>query len=149
MSTTIRRAFAVSALCATMSGCVGPVRTFRVYAQKAADTAQQVSSALQTAIVAGEVVGRGDATATFVAVVVANAEDDASSAQSTFDSLQPPDARAIAVRSALDDLLTSSLDALSSIRIAARLGRADRVPALASRLPPLVQRLDDFRQRYA
>jgi len=126
------------------AACTGPVRSSQVYESKAGQTAKAVASATQTAALAVDA-ARGDkAYGRYLTQVLVEAEEDAGSAQGTFDGIQPPDQRADELRSRLDDLLTQATDTLAALRIAARRGRFAELPTLAKSLPKVASQLDDF-----
>jgi hypothetical protein len=127
-----------------VGACTGPVRSSNVYESKAGQTAAAVASAVQTAVLAADA-ARGDkAYGRYLTQVLVEAEEDAGSAQGTFDGIQPPDQRADELRSQLDDLLGEAADTLANLRIAARRGRFAELPTLAKPLPKLAAKLDDF-----
>jgi ABC-type transporter Mla subunit MlaD len=74
-------------------------------------------------------------------VLLAGAEADASSVQSQFDSVQPPSARADAMRKKLDDLLSQALDTLGQLRITVRRGELDQLAEVAKPLEPVEKAL--------
>ena len=128
-------------------GCfqpVGPARTFHDYELKAESTAKATRSAVETARLAVQVATNGDAFPPFVSVLLSEAETDASNAQSTFDGIQPPDARADALRTRLGRILDRTGDVLSTLRISARRADLDRLQREAEPLPRLSARLDRF-----
>ena len=127
-----------------VGACTGPVRSSNVYESKAGQTAAAVASAVQTAALATDA-ARGDkAYGRYLTQVLVEAEEDAGSAQGTFDGIQPPDQRADELRSRLDDLLSQATDTLANLRIAVRRGRFAELPTLAKPLPRLAAKLDDF-----
>lgn len=90
-----RRALLVltATLAAALAACVqpvGPARKFDSYEHKAKHTAETAPSAVQTGRLGAQTAKRDDTFAPYLAVLVSNAEDEASSAQTTFDSVQPP-----------------------------------------------------------
>jgi len=128
--------------------CTGPVRSSQVYESKAGQTAATAASAVQTALLATEA-ARGDkAYGRYLTQVLVEAEEDAGSAQGTFDGLQPPDQRADQLRSRLDNLLDQATVTLADLRIAARRGRFAELPELAKPLPKVAGQLDDFAKAY-
>jgi len=62
--------------------------------------------------------------------VLVEAEEDAGSAQGTFDGIQPPDRRAGELRDRLDELLTEASGTLVELRIAARRGELAELPTV-------------------
>jgi hypothetical protein len=140
----MRRSWVVAVVLLAAAGCTGPVRSSAVYESKAGRTAAAVASAVQTALLATDA-SRGDkAYGRYLTQVLVEAEEDAGSAQGTFDGIQPPDQRADELRSQLDDLLGQATDTLANLRIAARRGRFAELPTLARPLPRVAARLDDF-----
>jgi hypothetical protein len=128
--------------------CTGPVRSSQVYESKAGQTAATAASAVQTALLATEA-ARGDkAYGRYLTQVLVEAEEDAGSAQGTFDGIQPPDQRADQLRSRLDDLLDQATGTLADLRIAARRGRFAELPELAKPLPKVAGQLDDFAEAH-
>jgi hypothetical protein len=127
-----------------VGACTGPVRSSEVYESKAGETAEAVASAVQTAALAVDAARGGKAYGRYLTQVLVEAEEDAGSAQGTFDGIQPPDQRADELRARLDDLLTQATGILADLRIAARRGRFAELPELARPLPKLAGRLDEF-----
>src|SRR2546421_11167745 len=68
-----------------------PARTADDFRHKAKDTAESVLSSVQTARLAARAGTRGDAFAPYVSVVLSESEVGAAGAQSSFESIQPPD----------------------------------------------------------
>jgi hypothetical protein len=125
-------------------GCVAPAGSFDAYEDKAADTAESVLSAVETARLAAIAAGEGDAQTQYLSVVLAEAEGDASSARSRFESIQPPDPRSDRLRAQLDGVLDRAVDGLSRLRIWVRRGAVARLPALARPLAGVSRELDTF-----
>jgi hypothetical protein len=90
------------------------------------------------------VAARNNGFAPYLSVTIAEAEDDATSIQGAFDSIQPPDQRSDQLRDELDALLSSAVSTISEMRIAAR--RADFAAAerMARSLSDISDRLDAF-----
>jgi hypothetical protein len=144
-----RRALLVllAAFAVVLAACVqpvGPARTFESYEHKAKRTAETALSAVQTGRLGAQAAKRDDTFAPFLAVLVSNAEDEASSAQTTFDSVQPPNDRSDNLRDDLDPLLTRAVDALSQARIAARRADFDEVAKQEPKLAKSARELDRF-----
>src|SRR6266536_589735 len=121
-------------MCIGLVACVAPARSLRAYEGKAGATAKAALSAVETARLAAEQAGAGRALAPFLSVVVSEAEGEASSVQSQFDSIQPPDPLCDRLRSRLDELLTQAASTLGDLRIAVRRGELNKLPELAGRL---------------
>src|SRR5262245_20615687 len=100
-------------------GCVahpvGPARTFGKYEGKAVTTAESALSAVATVQLAANASSDGKATGPYMAVITSEQEDALSGVQGTFGSIQPPDERADRLRAELDQLLSSSLDHVTTV----------------------------------
>jgi hypothetical protein len=127
-----------------VGACTGPVRSSEVYESKAGQTAATAASAVQTAALAVDAAKGDKAFGRYLTQLLVEAEEDAGSAQGTFDGIQPPDQRADQLRSRLDDLLTQATGTLAELRVAARRGRFAELPELARPLPGVAAKLDDF-----
>jgi hypothetical protein len=127
-----------------VGACTGPVRSSEVYESKAGQTAATAASAVQTAALAVDAAKGDKAFGRYLTQLLVEAEEDAGSAQGTFDGIQPPDQRADQLRSRLDDLLTEATGTLAELRVAARRGRFAELPELAKPLPGVAAKLDDF-----
>jgi hypothetical protein len=147
MTRTLATALAALAIAACAS-CAGPSRTDRDYELKAANTAEAVASAVNTARFGVDAAARGRAPANFLSVLLGEAEEDALGAQDSFDSRQPPSARSDRLRTALDGVLVEATDVLSQLRIAVRRGQLDRLADLAAPLPGLARQLETFEQTH-
>jgi ABC-type transporter Mla subunit MlaD len=126
----VRRALALLLALLTAS-CVSPSRTDRDYELKAGNSAKAVASSVATALLGVEAARRHRATGPYLSVLLGSAEEDASSVQSQFDSVQPPSAQADAQRAKLDDLLSQAVAGLSQLRITVRRGELDKLDATA------------------
>jgi len=127
-----------------VGACTGPVRSSEVYDSKAGQTAATAASAVQTAALAVDAAKGDKAFGRYLTQLLVEAEEDAGSAQGTFDGIQPPDQRADQLRSRLDDLLAEATGTLAELRVAARRGRFAELPELAKPLPGVAAKLDDF-----
>jgi hypothetical protein len=123
---------------------VSPARTIDSYEHKAKDTAESVLSSVQTARLAARIGTRGDGFGTYVSVLLSESDTGVTKAQGVFESVQPPDRHADAIRSRLGPLLTRSSDAVARLRITARRGELDRLERLARPLQDLSEKLQDF-----
>jgi hypothetical protein len=117
----------VASLCLTctvtigLAGCATtPSRSYDDYRHKAANTAEAMISAVATAQLAGDLLTNNRAFGPFINVTVTDAESDANSIASTFDSVQPPDTRSDDLKNSLDAALQQATSALSDLRIAVR-----------------------------
>ena len=144
----MRRAAGLLLAVLLLSGCVGPSRSDADFELKAGNTAKAVKSALETALLAADGAGDGKLTSNYVSVVLGEAETDASAAQATFDSDQPPSAASDKLRSDVDDLLSDAIDGLVALRITARRGQLDRLPTIAKQLQPIATALEQVTEKY-
>ncbi len=142
---------ALALLLLVASGCVktiSPARTFDAYEHKAKDTAESARSSVETARLGARAASDGDAFGPYVSVLLSEAEEGASHAHATFDSVQPPDAHADRLREQLGALLTQADEHLSKLRIAARRGELGALSHLAEPLGPLARKLARFVERH-
>jgi type IV pilus biogenesis protein CpaD/CtpE len=116
------------AVAAAGGACATPVPTARSaddYDRKAVHTAEEVRSAVQTAVVALQAAEDGRLLDRTLDVLVTEAEDDANGAAETFLAVQPASgAHADATRAELADLLDEATGELAAARIAVRRGDA-------------------------
>jgi hypothetical protein len=124
------------------TACVGPSRTDGDFELKAASTAKAVASALATARLVADAAGDGKATGNLASVTIGEAEADASAAEATFASYQPPSARSDALRTDLEELLGQAVDGIPTLRITVRRGQLDRLPAISQQLQPVARALE-------
>ena len=144
----MRRVAAVVVTLLLVAGCVGPSRSDRDFELKAANTAKAVASALETARLAADGAGAGTLTSNYVSVLLGEAERDASAAEATFTSYQPPNADADKLRIDLDDLLGDAIDGLAALRITARRGQLSRLPKISEQLGPVSTALVQVQEKY-
>jgi hypothetical protein len=136
----MRRVLALLLALLTAS-CVSPSRTERDYELKAGSSAKAVASSVATALLGVEAARRHRATGPYLSVLLGSAEEDASSVQSQFDSVQPPSAHADAQRAELDDLLSQAVDGLAQLRITVRRGELDQLEEKATPLRAVLVQL--------
>jgi hypothetical protein len=131
-------------LVVVLTACVGPARSGDSFEGKAGATATSMRSAVESArLTIGLASGRM-AFAPYLSEAAHYAEDDATSIQGAFDSIQPPDAASDRLRSQLDGLLSGAVSALSDLRIAARRGDVGAMTVVGPRLQRLSRQLDAF-----
>jgi hypothetical protein len=137
-------------LAVSLSGCVGHARTTGAYRGKAHLSAEAAVSALQTAKLAVDSSAKGNIFDTYLETVLSQAEDDFSSVQQQFDSIQPPNtSQADRLRDRLDTLLTRGSSTLADLRIAARRDQQVEMIKTAADIPPLADNLDALAQATA
>jgi hypothetical protein len=144
----MRRTAGLLLVAVLASGCVGPSRSDGDFELKAGNTAKAVRSSLQTALLAADGAGRGKLSSNYVSVIFGEAETDASAAQATFESYQPPSAAADQLRNDVDDLVSDAVDGLTALRITARRGQLDRLPTIATQLKPVATALEQVQEKY-
>jgi hypothetical protein len=103
-----------------------------------------VLSAVSTSQLVAKVVRDKGAFATYISVALDSAERDATSTESTFASIQPPDAASDQLRDDLNNVLNDASDTISSMRIAARRRDWDKLMRAAADLPELSQKLEKY-----
>ena len=128
-----RRILAVAFLLST-GACILPARSFGAYEEKAATTAEAVLSAVEEARLVIRLSAERKGFAAYMTTLIDEAEDDASSAQSTFESIQPPDDSSRALADALAPFLDAAVGAIEDMRVAARSGRLHELPRAHSTL---------------
>jgi hypothetical protein len=130
-----------------LSACVGPAPTADAYAGKAAHTAADALSELETARLAVQNAGRMPAS--YLDTVLSDAEDAYGSIETTFDSIQPPDdPGADRLRSDLDTLLSDGSDGIAQLRIQARRDDVAGMRSTAAGLAKTADGLDRFHQEH-
>jgi hypothetical protein len=130
------------------AACTGPVRSYGVYESKAANTAEQVASSLATARLTVQAVSKGNVFGRTAAQTLAQAADDAGSAQGTFEAIQPPGQRSDRLRDQLEELLDPAVSTLEDLRTAARRGDVDGLRQAGRPLLHLSSELDDFAEAH-
>jgi hypothetical protein len=142
----------ITLLAVVLAGCVqpvGPAWSFESYEAKAKDTAETALSSVETGRLGAQTAKNDDSFAPYLAVLISEAEDRASSAHTTFDSVQPPDRKSDRLREKLDSLLVRANDALSQTRIAARRADFDEVAKQATPLRQSAKELRAFVQAHS
>jgi hypothetical protein len=132
-----------------LAGCVGPARDTGTYGAKAGQTAKALLSAVETARLATGQALAGRLSHPYLNVVLTNAENDAGSVQTTFDSIQPPDDPvADALRRQLDGLLSDGTAGLGELRILARRGDLPQLAKTNADLARVAAGLRRFSQEH-
>jgi hypothetical protein len=130
-----------------LAACAGPARTDGSYAAKAASTADQARSSVETVVVAISSSVDRPLPSPYLSVTIAEAEDDAAAAEATFESVQPPSEASDRVRARTTAAVGDAVDLLAEARILARRGQplGDLLPELrraASRLDELASTVE-------
>ncbi len=131
-----------------LAACVAPARSFESYEGKAADTAEAVGSAVETARLAVSIAQQGRASAPYLSVVLAEAEQGAGGPGDIFGTIQPPDQASARLRSELLALVTRARSTLADLRIAVRWGELARLPDIARPLQSLSEQLTSFAEEH-
>jgi hypothetical protein len=150
MSKALAAAAAVCGMC--LAGCVahpvGPARTFSKYEGKAVSSAEAAQSSVATVQLVASTAAAGKAFGPYTVVSVSEQEEGLSAVEGTFASIQPPDQRADALRDELGAILSSALDHVADVRIAARRGHLDELDRVAAPLEDDAAALDAFVARH-
>lgn len=110
---------AILLLCAA---CVAPAYNDSQFASKAAKTADEATSAIETARLATSEAVRHGLPEQVIDVALSNQEDTLGSISGTFASVQPPSSASDKLRSTVLDLLQAAQSSLEDARIAVRRG---------------------------
>jgi hypothetical protein len=129
---------------ASLASCVGPARTFDVYASRAENSVEQARSAVQATLAAIDVAVAKQAFAPFVSITIQDANETVEGAESGFASIQPPDEQSDALRREVVPVLSDAAEAVAQARIAARRVDVGRLAELRPRLTDLSQQLDQL-----
>jgi hypothetical protein len=143
-----RRLACVVALgsCLLLAACAGPVADGGAYRHAALQTAMAVVSDLGSGQLAARLGLRGSSFPAFTDGNVTDAENDADSADSTFGSRQPPDARSDALRQKMLRALSDATSALTDLRVAVRMEDRARVRKALGEVGESLRALDDLRR---
>ncbi|MFC9295117.1 hypothetical protein ACFTWH_18695 [Streptomyces sp. NPDC057011] len=137
----------LAACCLPATGCAGSSRTDEDYQLKAANTAEAAASAVGTARLAVLAAGRGNASGSYLSVLLGEAEKDLAGAEQAFTSRQPPSEAADRVRDQVSEALTEAGDALAAARISARRGEASELGGHAADLSRAKARLERLEEQ--
>ena len=144
--TRVSWALRICALLAMTAACAGPTHGAGDYRLKLANTAEALESSAQTVILAADLLERGRAFQPYVANVISDAEDDASSVQQTFGSRQPPDHSSDELRQDADTTIDDVISAITDARIAARANELSDLADAAQQLRDLVGDLQKLQE---
>jgi hypothetical protein len=103
-----------------VSGCAGPTTTDGGYRAKTAGALQDISTALATATLTMQLERNGRMTLALTETSISQAESDASSAQSSWATRQPPTAAALRLHDRVQQPMQDGVSALTELRIAYR-----------------------------
>jgi hypothetical protein len=131
-----------------LMACVAPARSSDAYEGKAADTAESVASAVETARLAVSAARDGRAFAQYLSVVLTEAEQGAGGSGNVFATIQPPDQGSARLRDELLDLVDRAESVLADLRIAVRSDQLERLPDIARPLEALGEQLARFAEEH-
>jgi len=147
---TLRRSaaawFFALPLALALSACAGPTHSANDYQLKLANTAESLGSDAQTVLMAAGLFEDDKAFNPYVANVISDAEDDASSSQQTFDTRQPPDDASDKLRQQADQTFEDVVSAITDARVAARDGDRAGLRQAASDLKGLTKDLQKLEE---
>jgi hypothetical protein len=113
----------LAAVVMLVGACAGPARTDASFASKAAATADEARSSVETVAVVITASEDQPLPSAYLSVTIAEAEEDAVAVESTFASVQPPSAESDRVRERTTRIVGDAVDLLAEARILARRGR--------------------------
>lgn len=114
----------IGALALAVTGCAGPTVTDGGYRAKTAGALQDISSALSTAKLTMQLERDGRTALALTDTSISQAESDASSAQSSWETRQPPSTAALRMHDQVQQPMQDAVSALQDLRIAYRRGDA-------------------------
>jgi hypothetical protein len=131
-----------------LAACVGPATNFSVYEAKTVSSANSALAAVETARYTIQLAVTDRAFGPFESVAIEEAEEDVSTIEGHFASIQPPDARSDSLRQEASDLLSTATETVESARIAVRRGDLATLRQLLPQLERISNKLDRFAQQH-
>jgi hypothetical protein len=125
-----------------LSACVGPTVTDDGYRAKTSGSLQVISSALATAALTMQLEQAGRMTVQLTDTSISQAESDAASAQSSWQTRQPPSTAALALHDQVQQPMQDAVSALQDLRIAYRHGDADGIAKALSDIDKAKEEID-------
>ena len=132
--------------CLLLAACAAPVPGYGAYRHAALQTAMTMGSDLASGQLAAQLGLRGKSFSAFTDGNVTDAENDASSVDSTFSSRQPPDARSDALRQTMDQALSDATSALTDLRVAVRMDDRAQVRKALAEVSKSLKTFNDLQQ---
>ena len=132
--------------CLLLAACAAPVPGYGAYRHAALQTAMAMGSDLASGQLAAQLGLRGKSFSAFTDGNVTDAENDASSVDSTFSSRQPPDARSDALRQTMDQALSDATSALTDLRVAVRMDDRAQVRKALAEVSMSLKTFNDLQQ---
>ena len=127
---------------------MGSARDATDYTKKAVATTEQVRSSVRTVQLAIDAADGSKAFPQYLARVISQSEDDASSALNGFESIQPPDEDADQLRDEVKEVSSDAIDVIATARIAIRRNDIDGLTALRSDVQQAGDQLEQFGQEH-
>lgn len=109
------------------TGCATPAIGSKDYRTKTSETAQGMTSAVNSARLGARTWLQGKSTSQYADTVVTHAEQDCGSISNVYDSRQPPDEQSIALKDRIDPAIQTSCSTITDLRIALRRGDRSEV----------------------
>ena len=139
---------AALAVALVMASCVAPAISDSAYRSKAAKTAEDAVSALETLNLALTSEIKHGLPSNPIEVAIREQEDILGSVSGTFASVQPPGPEMDTLRSGVLDPIEEALSLVEQARVEFRRGRFDRAAELIAKTKPLSKKLDEIAARY-
>jgi hypothetical protein len=137
----------VCLLAVCCAACAGPSDSAGDYRGMARHTAKDLAGVVASARLAGRQYLDGRLPQNYADYVISQAESNASSIQTTFDSRQPPDQAADDLRSKVDDPLQEVTGDLTDLRVALRAGDRDKLSKTLDDLAKPLKTLNDLEEQ--
>lgn len=130
-----------------LAACAGPTVTADGYRVKTAGALQDISSALATAALTMQLEQHGRMTLALTDTSISQAESDAASAQSSWQTRQPPTAGALVLHDQAEQSMQDAVSALQDLRIAYRRGDADGISRALNEIDKASGEIDQALQK--
>ncbi|MET9712365.1 hypothetical protein ACFW3Z_21295 [Nocardiopsis alba] len=134
-------------LLALVCGCTGPTPTDSLYRDSAEQSVTELLSTAGTGVMLAEIHLGDRAFSPYTESTIENAEDAARSVSDTFGTRQPPSAETQSLRSELNPLVDTTVNALADLRIALREDDDAAVEKAARTLRSVSLDLTDLQER--
>jgi hypothetical protein len=132
----------LTAVSVGLTGCVGPAVTDGGYRAKTAGTLRDISSALSTATLTMRLQRDGRMTLALTDTSISQAESDASSAQSSWATRQPPSSSAVHLHDEVQQPMQDAVSALEDLRIAYRSGDTEGIGQALGEIDRATDKID-------
>lgn len=132
------------AVLAINASCVAPSRTMGDYHRKVANTAEAMTSIVQSARLTLRAAKRELAPGPYISLRLSESESDADAVISSFSTVQPPSRDLDRLRADLLAELEEAHEILSTLQIAAGRGELSRLTLMGRELEAIVENLDHY-----